>query len=145
MWTRWVVPLISAGLVGGCATLRNDAPPPHLDRVELRATVQRYEKIYPTFYFHAPGGDVVAVRRQIVSATGANRNFNPVSRIDIAPDQQKRGAVWVGGWGCGPNASATTVRAFLLDRRGNKSNELEYTVVCKGAAEVFGSGPGGPR
>ncbi len=133
----------SLALVGltlsGCATTAPPAAdPPVLRKVVLRETVGRYNVIYPTFYFQADGGDVVAVHRQIIASDAANRRFNPVSHFDIDADQQRRGAVWVGGWGCGPNPSRTTVRAYLVDRHGRHSNSLDYTIVCKGAKALFG-------
>jgi hypothetical protein len=139
--------LALTGLVAGCAAPPVGGPPPHLDKVVLRETVQRYDMIYPTFYFHAPEGDVIEVHREIVAASTEHPNFNPVSRINIDPMQQRQGAVWVGGWGCGPNASTTTIRAYLLDARGNHSNTVDYTVVCKSAVELFDGkgGAGGPK
>lgn len=138
MTIRALLVLGAIGLVGGCATGPTGGPPPRLDKVEMRETIQRYDMIYPTFYFHAPGGDVVEVHREIIASNVQHPNFNPVSHINVDPEQQRKGAVWVGGWGCGPNASITTVRAYLLDSRGNQSNSLDYTVTCKSAAELFG-------
>ena len=130
-----------AAMLTGCATI-DAGTPPTLDKIELRETVDRYDKIYPTFYFHTPDGDVTTVHREIISTNASHQNFNPVSRINVDSDQQRRGAVWVGGWGCGPNPSKTVVRAYLTDSRGNRSNSVEYTVVCKGAAELFGGKSG---
>lgn len=134
-----VVPTLLGLALAGCATTEvASGPPPVLQKIVLREDVQRYDHIYPTFYFQAEGGDVVEVHREIVSSDGLRDKFNPVSKLNINADQQKIGAVWVGGWGCGPNPSKTQVRAYLVDRRGNHSNSLDYTVVCKGAAELFG-------
>jgi hypothetical protein len=109
-----------------------------LQKVVLREEVARYDRIYPTFYFQADGGDVVEIHREIVSSDASHPNFNPVSHFNINADQQKAGAVWVGAWLCGPNPSKTTVRAYLVDRRGNHSNSMDYTVVCKGAKQLSG-------
>ena len=141
MLTRLLMIMGLAGMAASCATLPPDKTPPILDRVEMREKVERYDTLYPTFHFHAERGDVVEVHREIVTSDVAHPNFNPVSRIDVDPDQQKKGAVWVGGWGCGPNPSSTTVRAWLVDRHGNRSNAVEYHIDCKGAAELFGDKP----
>ena len=138
MFTRFLLILGLAGMAASCATAPQNLTPPVLDRVEVRERVERYDALYPTFHFHADGGDVVEVHREILSSDTTHPNFNPVSRINIDPEQQKTGAVWVGGWSCGPNASTTVVRAWLVDRRGNRSNAVDYRVVCKSAAELFG-------
>ena len=129
---------VGLGLGSGSSFADDSNGPPVLDKITLRDSVERYETIYPTFYFHAPGGDVVELHRRIVWSNSANQNFNPVSRIDIDPLEQKKGAVWVGSWGCGPEPYTTRVSAYLLDRRGNTSNSVEYTIVCKGSAELAG-------
>lgn len=131
--------VLGLALTGCATTAPTGANPPVLQKVVLREEVRRYDVVYPTFFFQADGGDVVAVHREILSSDTSNRNFNPVSRIDIDAGQQRTGAVWVGGWGCGPNPSKTTVRAYLVDRRGNHSNSVDYTVICKGAKDLFGS------
>jgi hypothetical protein len=125
--------------LAGCATTGSTGDgTPVLQKVVLREEVMRYDNIYPTFYFQADGGDVVEIHREILSSDVPHPNFNPVSHFNIDADKQKAGAVWVGGWRCGPNPSRTTVRAYLVDRRGNHSNSLDYTVVCKGAKELSG-------
>jgi hypothetical protein len=107
-----------------------------LDKVSVRTEIQRYQVNYPTFYFHDPDGDVVEVHRTILSSEPSDMKINPVSRFRIDAEQQKQGAVWVGGWRCGPNPSKATVRAYLTDSHGNNSNALDYTVVCPGSSAL---------
>ena len=73
------------------------------------------------------------VHRRVVEVRGRLPNFHPTSRFQIDPEAQKRGAVWVGGWYCGPNPVTATVEAYLSDRAGHRSNSLTYTVVCRGS------------
>jgi hypothetical protein len=90
------------------------------------------ESIHPQFHFVAPNGNAVLMHREIVESSSGNGNFNPSSAIDVPAAAQKTGAVFTGGWGCGTAQSHTTVRAYILDADGNKSNEVQYTVHCNG-------------
>jgi hypothetical protein len=52
--------------------------------------------------------------------------------IDISPQQQMRGAVYNGGWPCGPESYYVTIQAFVMNLDGQKSNVVEYTIHCNG-------------
>jgi hypothetical protein len=131
-----LVLMAAAGLtVASCATAPTGSAP-QLDKITLRDTVGRYHVIYPSFFFHDADGDVNSIHREILSSTGVHGRFNPISRISIDPAKQRQGAVYVGEWQCGPNPSTTTVRAYLTDRQGNRSNTLDYTIVCKGTDDL---------
>ncbi len=71
---------------------------------------------------------------QACADKAVDRGLRPVSRFDIDPAQQKPGAAWVGGWPCGPNPETTTMRAYITDRKGARSDALDYTVACRGSA-----------
>jgi hypothetical protein len=90
------------------------------------------ETIHPQFHFIAPNGNAVLLHREIVESSSGNVNFNPSTAIDIPAEAQKTGAVFTGGWGCGTAQAHTTVRVYILDADGNKSNEVQYTVHCNG-------------
>lgn len=92
----------------------------------------RYPVIYPEFHFHDPSGTVRFIHREIV-ATSAPKPL-PIRDgvIDISADQQIRGATYVGGWHCGPESYYVTVRAFVMNLDGAKSNIVEYTIHCNG-------------
>lgn len=92
------------------------------------------ETIIPEFHFIAPNGNAVALHREIVASSSqtGNKNFNANALINTPADAQKIGAVISGGWGCGTDKYYTTVRAYLLDTEGNRSNDLRYTVHCNG-------------
>jgi len=90
--------------------------------------------IVPEFHFTAPNGNAVLLHLEILESTSQtdNRNFNPTAPINIPADAQKRGAVLSGGWGCGTAQFHTTVRAYIMDADGNRSNAVQYTVHCNG-------------
>jgi hypothetical protein len=92
----------------------------------------RYPVVYPEFHFHDPSGTVRFIHREVV-ATNAPKSL-PVNDgvIDISPALQKRGATYVGGWHCGPESYYATLRAFVLNLEGGKSNVVEYTIHCNG-------------
>jgi hypothetical protein len=46
--------------------------------------------------------------------------------------QQIQGATYVGGWSCGPESYYVTLRAFIMNLDGGKSNVVEYTIHCNG-------------
>ena len=107
--------------------------PPVLDKITYHTTMERYLVVYPEFRFHAPDGNVVAIHREILSNDSPQPvNFMSDSRIDISADQQKSGAVYVGGFHCGPEHYNVQVRAYLIDSNHNHSNSLDYTIACTG-------------
>lgn len=92
----------------------------------------RYPVIYPEFHFHDPSGTVRFIHREIVSTNAPKPLRIQDGVIDISPDQQIRGATYVGGWRCGPESYYVTVRAFIMNLAGSKSNEVQYTIHCNG-------------
>jgi hypothetical protein len=123
--------------VTGCALPPPPAPAkgtaPVLDSISLRKAMERYPAIYPEFHFHAVDGNVNAIHREIISSTAPiPLNFMSDARIIISADQQKKGAVYVGGWKCGPEIYDVTLKAYLIDENGNRSNAMEYSIHCGG-------------
>jgi hypothetical protein len=92
----------------------------------------RYPVIYPEFHFHDSSGTVRFIHREVV-ATNASKAL-PIQDgvIDISANQQIRGATYVGGWHCGPESYYVTLRAFIMNLEGAKSNIVEYTIHCNG-------------
>jgi hypothetical protein len=43
-----------------------------------------------------------------------------------------QGATFVGGWPCGPESYYVSLRAFIMNLDGGKSNVVEYTIHCNG-------------
>ncbi len=89
--------------------------------------------VVPDFHFKAPNGNAVVLRRELVTTTGAfSQTQIANATINIPAEAQKKGAVLSGGWRCGVNQYAITLRAFILDADGNRSNALRYTIHCNG-------------
>jgi hypothetical protein len=104
-----------------------------LESVTFHTTMERYETVYPEFHFHDASGTVRLVHRELVTTSRAGfDNINPDSIVRIPAELQRQGTVFVGGWGCGPGSYYVTLRAFLINLQGGKSNTLEYTIHCNG-------------
>lgn len=88
--------------------------------------------ITPQFHFIAPNGNAVLIHRDVVESTANHVNVNPSNVINIPPEAQKKGAIFAGGWNCGTNPYHVTMRAWIMDADGNKSNEVQYTIHCNG-------------
>jgi hypothetical protein len=105
---------------------------PVIDAVTLREDARRYEVVYPEFHFHDPSGTVRFIHREVVATNAPKRLSVRDGVINISSDQQVRGAVFVGGWDCGPETYYVTLRAFIMNLEGGKSNVVEYTIHCNG-------------
>ncbi|MDR3528447.1 MAG: hypothetical protein P4L57_14340 [Rhizomicrobium sp.] len=87
----------------------------------------------PDFHFHAPNGNAIVLRRELIATNGAFAQTQIANAtINIPPAGQKGGAVVSGGWRCGTGIYYVTMRAFILDADGNRSNSLTYTIHCNG-------------
>lgn len=105
---------------------------PVIDSVTLREDDGgRYPVIYPEFHFHDSTGSVRYIHREIVT-TNSPKPLLPRTDgvIDISANQQIQGATYVGGWRCGPESYYVTLRAYIINREGGKSNAVEYTIHC---------------
>ena len=129
--------LVLAGCTTPPAAIQNVSllsTPPVLEQVTYHTVQERYLVVYPEFHFHAAEGNVVAIHREMISNDSPKAlNFMSDSRIDISPEQQKKGAVYVGGWHCGPEQYHVQVRAYLIDANHNHSNSVDYEIACAGA------------
>jgi hypothetical protein len=121
----------AAAAVSGLARAQQSAPV--LDSVTLREDIGgRYPVVYPEFHFHDPSGTARFIHREVV-ATNARRPLNVQDGIiDISSAQQIQGATYVGGWPCGADSYYVTLRAFILNLEGGRSNAIEYTIHCNG-------------
>jgi opacity protein-like surface antigen len=132
-----------------------DATAPHLDVVSLSAVAAtsnlaptisdltaRYSvrrpngmtvDVVPDIHFKAPNGNAIVLHRTLVGTSGAIAQTQiRDATIAIPADAQKNGAVQSGGWTCGTTVYYATLRAFIMDSDGNKSNTVEYTIHCNG-------------
>ena len=129
--------LTSAITLAGCAN--TVAPPvalgvgapPVIDEVSERTIRPVYDNVVREFHFHDPDGDVRFIHREIFSTNGPfEKAVDGV--VNIPPDMQKRGAIYVGATRCGPNSYYVKMRAYMIDEAGNRSNTVEYTNHCNG-------------
>ena len=89
--------------------------------------------LVPDFHFIAPNGNAIMLRRELVDTSGAFAQTQIQSAtINIPAAAQKRGAVISGGWRCGTQVYYVTLRAFIIDADGNRSNAITYTIHCNG-------------
>ncbi len=88
--------------------------------------------IVPEFHFIAPNGNAVLIHREMVETSANNIHVNPSTAINIPAEAQKKGTVFGGGWNCNTNPYYVTMRAWIMDADGNRSNEVQYTIHCNG-------------
>ena len=89
-------------------------------------------QIVPEFHFVAPNGNAVLIQRELVATSANNLHYNPSNPINIPADAQKKGAVFGGGWTCNDKPYYATMKAWIMDADGNRSNEVQYTIHCNG-------------
>jgi hypothetical protein len=119
------------GVATSVAALAQKAGPV-IDSVIMRKEMQRYETIYPEFHFHDPSGTVRFIHREVTATSSLKPLTVRDGVIDISAEQQMRGAVYSGGWPCGPESYYVTIQAFVMNLDGQKSNVVEYTIHCNG-------------
>jgi len=139
--------LLEAVLMCGVALAQTETPVPTTQAVPPTLTVIQSisarapapgmlglnaEQITPEFHFAAPNGNAVLLHREIVKTDANSPRLNPASVINIPADLQKAGAVVASGWNCGGAQNYVTLRAYIMDSDGNRSNEVQYTVHCNG-------------
>jgi hypothetical protein len=89
--------------------------------------------VVPDFHFMAPNGNAIVLPRELVDTNGAIAQTQIASEtINIPAEAQKKGAVLSGGWRCGVAQYYVTLRAYIMDSDGNRSNSIEYTIHCNG-------------
>jgi hypothetical protein len=104
-----------------------------LESVTFHKRMERYETVYPEFHFHDASGTVRYIHRELVATNDEGfSGVNPDGIIRIPAELQREGTVFVGGWACGPGSYYVTLRAFLINLQGGRSNTLEYTIHCNG-------------
>lgn len=126
----------ATGGAPGAATFRSDAASvsaPVLEAVTFHTQLLRYQTVYPEFHFHDASGMVRYIHRELVETDDPGLTaINTDGIIRIPAELQREGAVFVGDWSCGPGKYYVTIRAFLINLEGGKSNTLQYTIHCNG-------------
>jgi hypothetical protein len=124
-----VAPAVIKGAQSGAA--------PILQSVTIRKDVPNgsggFVSFVPDFHFVAPNGNAIVLRRELVDTNGAFAQTQiKNATINIPVAAQQRGAVISGGWPCGTAQYYVTLRAYIMDADGNRSNSLDYTLHCNG-------------
>jgi hypothetical protein len=127
--------LFAVATIGGVAITAIASPQntgPVIDSVTMRTVTQRYETIYPEFHFHDSSGTVRFIHREIMATNSPKPLTIHDGVINISAEQQIKGAVYTGGWTCGPESYYVTIQAFVMNLDGQKSGVVEYTIHCNG-------------
>lgn len=83
--------------------------------------------------FRSDDGNVVAIHRDLITADATQpRGFLSDTGVDILPDQQRRGAVYLDRWSCTETPVHAMVRAYLIDSNHHHSNPVDYAIDCPG-------------
>jgi len=103
---------------------------PVIDAVELRDDTSGGSLVILQYFkFHDPDGDAYWLHIELVRATVGGLEVAD-GTIRVPSQQQKQGATTTGRWNCGGDTYEVTLRATILDRAGNMSNAVEYTMNC---------------
>jgi hypothetical protein len=106
---------------------------PVIDSVSMREDDSGpHMVIHPEFHFHDSTGSTIHIHREVVASNEPQPRNAKDGVINISPQRQMQGAVFVGGWHCGPESYFVTLRAFMMNAAGGKSNVVEYTIHCNG-------------
>jgi transglutaminase-like putative cysteine protease len=87
--------------------------------------------------FHSPKGNAATMHFDVISTSSPAPNIRTNDgKIMSSPDQQQRGALHIQRFNCGPFRTAYSVvqRGVIIDADGEKSNTVDFTVRCPGAA-----------
>ena len=128
--TTFAVTIICAFAASALALAQNTSPV--IDSVTMRVEMQRYQTVYPEFHFHDPSGTVHFIHRELVATNSPKPLTVHDGVIEISPEQQIKGAIYPGGWPCGPESYYVTIQAFVMNLDRQKSNVVEYTIHCNG-------------
>jgi hypothetical protein len=111
---------------------------PHIDALTLSpGSRDGMPSVVQQFAYHAPGGNAVTMHFEIVSISSPAPDFGASDiRIDAPAARQQGGTFMVVNSGCGRFASPYSVvkRAVLIDADGKRSNAIDYSIKCNGAA-----------
>jgi tetratricopeptide (TPR) repeat protein len=112
--------------IGGCQS--PDAP--RILQVNLREQGKGNKKtIYQDIDYYDPNGDAAQLNFRLIAST-MKVNVGD-GRINASAEKQKAGDVATGTWGCGGNTYSVTVEVVIIDKQGNSSNAVRYTMNCR--------------
>jgi hypothetical protein len=106
---------------------------PVIDSVTFREDAAgRHPFVYPEFHFHDSSGTVRYIHREVVATNSPKPVGARDGLVDISAKQQIQGAIFAGSWSCGAETYYVTLRAFMMNLDGARSNVVEYTIHCNG-------------
>ncbi len=134
--------LVVCAVLAGCGGPRLGEEP-ILESINVRMDTSGYYAVaHPELTFLAPRGDVVKIERKILisDAPGAQvirgvvfvPGFGLVKKIQVAPEAQEDGSVYVDSWACGSEVYYISVEATLVGSSGGRSKTLPYAIHCNG-------------
>lgn len=119
----------------GLATSENA---PHIDSLTISEDrTPNGVAITREIVFHSPKGNASTMHFDIISTSSPAPNIRTNDqKIMTSPDQQQRGAIHVTRFNCGPFRTPYSVvqRGTMIDANGEKSNTIDFTIKCPGAA-----------
>ena len=87
----------------------------------------------PDLHFTPRKAPVVSLRRELAQSSASNGLEQQVPySIDVGQAHQADGALTLQDWDCGTASYFITMRAFVIDADGRRSNAIRYTVHCNG-------------
>lgn len=101
--------------------------PPHLIGINVKP---QGGLIVVTFNFTDANGDAQTIHSDVVAKSGRSRVIVSDQTIDNSAEEQRAGANFEFQWSCS-GAAWVTIRATIVDSKGNKSNAVIYTIVCR--------------
>lgn len=132
------------------ATPTEETPPTPTEETSVAPVIDSYDLqkedvddgviVYQRFHFHDEDGDVNRIDYRVLSASVDGLDVEG-GRVDISANAQKSGDTITGEWDCGSDNYEVTLEAFLRDAAGNRSEPVEYTIVCGRGASVAGDFP----
>jgi hypothetical protein len=113
------------------------ADAPILEWVRGRSSVHTADgavvDVIPDFHIAAAKANLATRRRELVASDGAFADTQAASyAVDIPATLPDDGILAAGGWECGASKYYITLRAYVVDAEGRRSNALRYTVHCNG-------------
>lgn len=87
--------------------------------------------------FHSPKGNAASMHFDVISTSSPAPDIRTNDgKIMSSADQQKRGALYIQRFNCGVFRAPYSVvqRGLIIDADGERSNSIDFTVKCPGAA-----------
>jgi hypothetical protein len=111
---------------------------PHLDALTLSpGSRDGMPSVIQQITYHAPKGNAVTMHFEIISISSPAPDFGASDiRIAAPAARQQAGTYMMVNSGCGrfPSPYSVVKRVVLIDTDGKRSNAIDYSVKCNGAA-----------